>query len=235
MPNPLRIASLLLALLVSFSQLSAEDMICRYCEHQRTLELEPLGVDLEGTYHYAPDRLFDVRHIRLDVTPDFAKRTVSGTVSITAAPIARPAELLRLDAIDLDIRQVRCDEVRVADFVSTRKDLQVVFADPIPPGTPVTVHIDYSAEPVAGLYFRTPEMGYPAADTHIWTQGEAHEARHWFPCFDYPERTFHFGSHLPCPAGHARSQQWPTDQRGRGRRKPEERCVGCKTSRSPRI
>ena len=29
-------------------------------------------------------------------------------------------------------------------------------------------------------------MGYPETDTHVWTQGETHEARYWFPCFDYP-------------------------------------------------
>ncbi len=46
--------------------------------------------------------------------------------------------------------------------------------------------IRYSAEPKKGLYFRTKELGYPEEDTHLWTQGETHEARHWFPSFDYP-------------------------------------------------
>ena len=29
-------------------------------------------------------------------------------------------------------------------------------------------------------------MGFPESDEHCWTQGETHEARHWFPAFDYP-------------------------------------------------
>jgi aminopeptidase N len=53
------------------------------------------------------------------------------------------------------------------------------------------VRIAYSAdEPDKGLYFRTPAMGYKEGDTHLWTQGEMHEARHWFPCYDYPNEKF---------------------------------------------
>jgi aminopeptidase N len=40
------------------------------------------------------------------------------------------------------------------------------------------------------LYFRTPAMGYRVGDTHLWTQGQAHEARHWFPSYDYPNEKF---------------------------------------------
>ncbi len=146
----------------------------------------PLGVELDGKYHYAPDRQVDVLHIKLDVTPDFSQRTVTGTTSITATPISKPVELLRLDAQDIQVKAVRCDEVEVADFVSTRTELKILLAQPLAPGTEFTVHIDHHAQPTAGLYFRTPEMGYPKSDTHIWTQGETHESRYWFPCFDYP-------------------------------------------------
>ena len=166
-------------------QARSEEQICRYCQEGLAHQL-PLGLDLEGRYHYAPDRQVDVTHIKLDVTPDFAKRTVSGRASITATPIAKPLELLKLDAKDLSIRQVQCTEAKVKDFVSTRESLQILFAEPVEVGKSFTVAIDYHAQPNAGLYFRTPEMGYPETDTHIWTQGETHEARHWFPCFDYP-------------------------------------------------
>lgn len=164
---------------------NAAEYVCRYCAEGRAHAM-PLGVELDGRYHYAPDRQVDVLHIKLDVTPDFDKRTVSGTTSITAAPISQPVEILRLDATDLNIKAIRCDGAQVLDHVSSREDLRIAFAEPLAVGQKFTVHIDYSAEPVAGLYFRTPEMGYPATDTHIWTQGETHEARHWFPCFDYP-------------------------------------------------
>ena len=182
----------------------AEELICRYCAeaHQEM----PLGVELDGKYQYAPDRQVDVLHIKLDVTPDFSRRTVRGTTSITATPISRPVELLRLDAKDIQVKDVRCDEVGVADFVSTRNELKILLAKPVSPGTKVTVHIDYHAQPTAGLYFRTPEMGYPESDTHIWTQGETHEARHWFPCFDYPNERSSTEIICHVPPEHDRSQ-----------------------------
>ena len=172
-------------LLVTTPLVSAEDLICRYCQEGHPT-CWPWDSICRGKYHYAPDRKVDVQHIKLDVTPDFEKRTVRGTVSITASPIAQPVELLDLDAKDISVKRVQCEEAEVQDFVSTRESLQILFENPIAVGQAFTVVIEYSAQPDAGLYFRTPAMGYPATDTHIWTQGETHEARHWFPCFDYP-------------------------------------------------
>lgn len=169
-------------------QLKAEEAICRYCAESycQSQSQLPLGLTLSGRYQYAPVRQVDVLHIKLDVTPDWDAKTVSGTSSITAKPISEPVSVLRLDAIDIRVREVRCDGGAVSDFVSTRDSLQILFEPPLPVGHEFRVDIDYSAQPNAGLYFRTADMGYPDSDTHIWTQGEAHEARHWFPCFDYP-------------------------------------------------
>jgi aminopeptidase N len=166
---------------------TAEEQIChcRYCEGLQGQALM-LSRDLEGNLQYAPDRQVDVQHIKLDVKPDFEKRTVTGTATITVTPIAKAVSVLKLDAYDLTIKNVRCEGAKLKDTVTTRKDLQLAFAEPVAVGKVLVIHIEYSAQPAAGLYFRTPEMGYPATDTHLWTQGEAHEAPHWFPCFDYP-------------------------------------------------
>ncbi len=181
-----------LAFLIVASSIHAEETICRYCAESHSQAYSqsqaqlPLGLSLSGRYQYAPVRQVDVLHIKLDVTPDWKGKTVSGTSSITAKPIADPVSVLRLDAIDIHVKEIRCDGGTVSDFVSTRDSLQISFAAPLPVGKEFRVDIDYSAQPNAGLYFRTSDMGYPESDTHIWTQGEAHEARHWFPCFDYP-------------------------------------------------
>lgn len=160
------------------------EQICRYCRTQHGSAL--FGIDLKGNgFRYAPDRQVDVLHIKLDVTPDFDKRTVSGTTTITFSPIAKPLTQLRLDAADLTIHEVR-SKTRVDDYVSSRTDLRIQFAEPIAVGEKVDIEIDHEAQPTRGLYFRTPAMGYPKTDTQVWTQGEAHEARYWFPCFDYP-------------------------------------------------
>ena len=156
--------------------------ICRYCEHGSS---NATATAANGIRHYAPDRLVDVLHIKLDVTPDFDQRTVSGTARLSFAPIVKPLTKLRLDAIELNVGDVR-SSAQVDDFTASEKDITILFDPPIPAGQESWVEIEYSAEPTKGLYFRTPEMGYPETDTHVWTQGEPHEARHWFPCFDYP-------------------------------------------------
>ncbi len=150
----------------------------------------------EEAFRYAPHRNVDILHIKLDVTPDFKLRTVAGTTTITFEPIARALDQLTLDAVNLTIGQVR-SSAPIDEYVATAKDLTIAFAPPVAPGTQVRLEIDHQAQPSRGFYFRTPEMGYPASDTHCWTQGESHEARHWFPCFDYPnERS---STEIVCP------------------------------------
>jgi len=184
-PATFLLAALLQAALAS-ATLPASEIICRYCGHDHAAALLPPGMELDGKYQYAPARQVDVTHIKLDVTPSFEDKTVTGTASITATVLAKPVDVVRLDAVNLNVTSVRCDAAAVEDFSCSATDLQVVFAEPLATGSTFTLEIDYSAEPEQGLYFRTAAMGYREGDTHLWTQGEAHEARHWFPCFDYP-------------------------------------------------
>ncbi|MBM3833196.1 MAG: hypothetical protein FJ403_07970 [Verrucomicrobia bacterium] len=146
-------------------------------------------IDSSAHRKYAPDREVDVLHLAIDVTPDFKQRTVSGKTIIRFQPIARPLEELRLDAVDLAVSSVEATQ-RVQSFQVTDKHVIVTFENPIPADNEVSVTISYSAEPKQGLYFRTPEMGYKEGETHLFTQGEAIEARHWYPCYDFPNEKF---------------------------------------------
>jgi aminopeptidase N len=139
--------------------------------------------------NYAPDRRVDIVHLSLDVTPDFQKRTIKGKVVFTFKPIALPLDELRLDAVDLKVSEVN-STATISGYQSTGKELVVSFAEPIKAGQENSLTISYSAQPVKGLYFRAPSNGYSAADMHMYTQGEMIEARHWFPCYDYPNAKF---------------------------------------------
>jgi len=134
---------------------------------------------------YAPDRRADVLHITIDVTPNFKNRTIAGTTTIKFAPISRPLAEFRLDAVDLDVSSVT-SSAKIEGYSVTDEAIVITFEPVIPVGAETTVTVVYEAEPRQGLYFRTPELGYREGDTHLYTQGETHEAPHWYPNYDYP-------------------------------------------------
>jgi len=138
---------------------------------------------------YAPDREADMLHLVLDVTPDFTNRTIAGTTTITFKPLVKPLAELSLDAVDLSVSKVEASEP-IAGYQVTGEKLVVTFAQPMAPDREAWVKVTHSAEPTEGIYFRTPEMGYKDGDTHLFSQGEELEARHWFPCFDAPNDKF---------------------------------------------
>ncbi|MBM3840306.1 MAG: hypothetical protein FJ398_20555 [Verrucomicrobia bacterium] len=171
---------------VSLFSLHAFELSELQCFKSRTF-LAP--VDSADHRKYAPSREMDVLHLTLDVTPDFQQRTVSGKTTIKFKPIAKPLAELRLDAVDLVVHSITSTET-VQSFQVTDKQIIITFEHPIPADKEARVTVAHAAEPTQGLYFRTPEMGYKEGETQVWTQGEAIEARHWFPCYDSPNEKF---------------------------------------------
>lgn len=176
---------LLAAALLSINTF-ADSYECRHCDKQ----LLPQPIKLIPGRKYARDRRVDVLHLKLDVTPDFAKRSVAGTATMRFKPIALPLAKLELDAVDLNITEVKAEGAKVAEHEVTNEKLVITFAAAIAPGAETTVTVKYSAQPEHGLYFRTPEMGYKNGDTQVWSQGEAELHRFWFPSYDYPNERF---------------------------------------------
>ncbi len=180
--------------LFSFSS-RAEEMHrfqCGHCAMMARLHAQQLADTANGKAPqnaYAPDRFVDISHLRLEVTPDFAARSLAATATLDFQPIAKPLRQWRLNATGLDIRQVTSSHAIQATH-STEKHLEITFRKPIPVGAEARVTVTYTATPAKGLYFRTPEMGYPAGDTQLWTQGEPEDHQHWFPSHDYPNEKF---------------------------------------------
>jgi aminopeptidase N len=184
-PNRLALSALLLAASTPLPA-TVNELLCG-CGKEH---LFPAPVGGKPGRKYARDRRVDISHLRLEVTPDFAARTVSGTATLSFTPIARPLPELRLDAVDLRIAKVSVDGAVLAEHQSTSEELVLTFREPVAPGAEVSVSVTYSAAPERGMYFRTPEMGYPAGDTQLWTQGEPELHRFWFPGYDFPNERF---------------------------------------------
>ncbi|MBL9169883.1 MAG: HEAT repeat domain-containing protein [Verrucomicrobiales bacterium] len=176
-----------LALLAFLTALSAksEELFCAHCMRNAWLAT----TDAKGGRQYAPSREIDIKHLILDVIPDFNRSSIEGTATLRWSPIAKPLTQLRLDAVDLRVQSVTSSEP-IQAWQSTDTQIEITFSSPVAADKAAEVVIRYSATPRRGLYFRTPAEGYPAADSHLWTQGEPTEARHWFPSFDAPNEKF---------------------------------------------
>jgi aminopeptidase N len=189
----------LLAFLLAASPAFAYEgeQICR-CGAAHLL---PKPMNFKPGRKYARDRFVDVQHLKLDVTPDFAKRTVAGTATLVLKPITQRLSKLELDAIGLTIEEVTAEGASVAGYEVTDEKLVISLKEPVAAGAEITIRIRYQAQPEHGLYFRTPEMGYKPGDTQLWTQGEAELHRYWFPCYDYPNERFTSEVICHVPAG----------------------------------
>jgi aminopeptidase N len=163
----------------------ADDVLSEFSAQQSIVSEAPQDKPDAPQRQYAPDRLADILHIIIDVTPDFETRTIAGTTTIKFAPIAKALTEFRLDAIDLDVSKVT-SSAEMAGYDVTDKAITITFEPPITPGDETTVTVVYQAEPKEGLYFRTSEMGYREEDTHLFSQGETHTAPYWYPNYDYP-------------------------------------------------
>jgi len=139
---------------------------------------------------YMRDRLAQIQHLKLDVTPDFAGRTIRGSSTLTFRAIAKPLPKLELDAVGLTIEGVTAQGATLKEHEVTDEKLALVFDPPLAPGAEAGVTISYRAHPERGLYFRTPEMGYKPGDTQVWSQGEPELHRYWYPGYDYPNQRF---------------------------------------------
>ncbi len=131
------------------------------------------------------DRFVDVQHIKLEITPDFERKSFSGRATITASAINDGTEFLELDACEMAIAEVSVDG-KPADWNHDGAKLAVRFGKALTPDKPIEIAVSYSATPRRGVYFVGPDAGYPKKHLEFWTQGQDEDSRYWFPCFDYP-------------------------------------------------
>jgi len=143
--------------------------------------------------HYMPERGYDLRHLRLDLTFDWGKRQVAGTATNTLSPLRPGLDHLVFHAAELEVTRVRLipagaqagEELRFS-LDPAAQTLTARLDRPPAPGEVLEIAIDYSAHPRTGLYFVGPDAAYPDKPRQIYSQGEPDLNRHWFPSWDAP-------------------------------------------------
>src|SRR5262249_34833774 len=108
------------------------------------------------------------------------------TCAITVNPIFDNVRRIELDAVDLEIGDVRLEGGGALDFTYDGRKLRIAFAKELPKGQKQTLVIGYGAQPRRGLYFIAPDRHHPRRPRQVWSQGQDEDSRHWFPCFDAP-------------------------------------------------
>lgn len=147
---------------------------------------QPQAALAKDVHSYARPEIARVTHVDLDLTTDFASKTLSGTatLNVKAAPGAKE---IVLDARGLNIKAVRADG-RPTTFV-------LGAADPIK-GQPLTVQlpegtkqiaIDYATSPdAAALQWLSPAQTAGKKHPYLFSQGQAILTRTWVPTQDSP-------------------------------------------------
>ena len=140
-----------------------------------------------STPHYAPDRTFDTRHIRLTLTLDFPRKTLKGECLATLKAIADHAAEMVFDAVDFKELTVS-SAGKPLRFEYSGRQIKIRWPKPLPRGASVDVAIRYRVtRPKLGLHFVGPDRHYPDKPLQAWTQGEDEYNRYWFPCHDAPQ------------------------------------------------
>jgi aminopeptidase N len=154
-----------------------------------------------SSLRYGPDKLVDVLHIDLHLTPDLQAARLDGICTTTVRALDEAVPSLTLDAVDLQIASVERDG-KPLSFAQRDKKLEVKFEPALAPEEEATFAVRYSTvHPRHGLFFIEPTDEYPHKVRHAWTQSQDENARYWFPCLDYPHEKQTTSATIVVPKG----------------------------------
>ncbi|HRH66318.1 MAG TPA: M1 family aminopeptidase [Bacteroidia bacterium] len=156
-------------------------------------------------YHGAYTRINDLVHTRLEITPDWTKKQVRGTATLTLRRHFYPGDSVVLNARGMDLHTVV-----LASADGSRKPLPFVYSEDrihirldrtYSKDETFTIYIDYTAKPNElktggsaaiqddkGFYFINADGKNPDKPTEFWTQGETESNSAWFPTIESPEQ-----------------------------------------------
>jgi len=170
--------------------------------YDKTVKIDRSPV--EGEEHHTPDRIYSIKHLKLDLRFDYEKQSVEGTAAVTLSPMNDGMTHFELDIAEMQISKVTLlaveqrgtgDLLRAAAQFSRRLDFEthpeklVIELDRgYARDERLTVEIAYSCFPRKGLFFVKPSEAYPDKPRQIWSQGENEDAHWWFPCHDVPNQ-----------------------------------------------
>ncbi|MBV9691136.1 MAG: M1 family metallopeptidase [Ktedonobacteraceae bacterium] len=143
--------------------------------------------ELPGDHEqYAPDRPADVKHVKLVITLDFERETISGTAYTTFSALYDELTTIAFDTVELHVESVTLEGGQQLAYTTTDRKLTVTLDRPYHYDEGFTIAIVYHAKPRSGLFFVKPAPEDAARPTQAWTFGQPRYHSAWFPCHDAP-------------------------------------------------
>src|SRR5581483_6980920 len=130
---------------------------------------------------------YDVQHYRIEVSFDWAAKSVAGQTTISLRPFRSDLKEIELDAGNMQIDSVKLESGAALKFrYEDKEHLYVALDRSYPAGSELRLVVKYQAKPERGLTFIGPNADDPSRPLQIWSQGESQDNHYWFPCYDYP-------------------------------------------------
>ncbi|MBI4249015.1 MAG: HEAT repeat domain-containing protein [Elusimicrobia bacterium] len=129
---------------------------------------------------YAPDRVADVLHLRLDLAVDMRAKKLEGTATTLVRFFRGGLREIDFNAVDMRIAGVWDESGAKLSHRHDKKMIHIRMRRPSRAGETASFKIQYQVlNPELGAHF--VEGG------QMWTQGQPEDARYWFPCHDSPQ------------------------------------------------
>lgn len=153
----------------------------------------------DATIHYAPDRMYDLQHVRVDLNVDYPNRTLTAVTVNTLAPLLNGTQRLKFYASDKTLIDSVDVDGRSATYARDNENIWVPIA-PAVAGKSMIVTFHYHVKGEApGWHWIEPRKNDPAR-LGFWTNGESEDTRGWAITWDYPNDFATSETHTTVPA-----------------------------------
>ncbi len=135
-------------------------------------------------------RTYDVQHYIIRTSFDRANKIVFGDTTVQLKPLKENFQTFELDAANMRFESVKLETANLnLNYKTVGEKIVIALDKTYSPEDLISVRLKYSTKPKKGVYFvdALREDGEIKRAAQVWTQGEAEEARHWFPSYDFPD------------------------------------------------
>lgn len=135
-------------------------------------------------------RTYDVQHYTIRTSFDHTNKTAFGDTTVQLKPLSDGFKTFELDAAEMQFESVKLEpENKDIPFKTAGEKIYLMLDKTYSTADLISIRFKYSVKPSKGIYFVKSEVedGKVVRPAQIWTQGEAEEAHHWFPSYDFPD------------------------------------------------